>query len=226
MSTIYNAGIDEAGRGPVLGPLVIAIVVLNPQEAEQLQNSGVTDSKKLSEKKRTELVPHILAHSTHADTQIIDAHNIDTYLSSGTNLNMVEAIHSAKLCDSIPQAVQAHTRLMIDLPSKNKAQYLGAITKHSSCITKLARVDAEFKADVNHIAVSAASILAKVTRDTIIKELAEKIGLPLGSGYPSDPLTKAFIEKYATTYPHICRQSWESIKRLHRTNSQQTLSDL
>ncbi len=223
MQQTLHAGIDEAGRGPVLGPLVIGLVVLTSTQQQKLAELGVTDSKKLSAKKREELFTQIHSHSTHAQVQIVPATQIDTYLTSGTNLNMVEAIETAKLCTTIPLTILSQTKLMIDLPSKNKTQYLQSIATQWSNTKQLGAIDAEFKADLNHIAVGAASILAKVTRDNIIREIEAQIGIPIGSGYPSDPVTKAFIAAHAKDYPHICRNTWESIKRLQQTDVQHTL---
>ena len=83
----------------------------------------------------------------------------------------------------------------------------------------------EHKADLNHPSVAAASILAKVTRDREIQKIKAEIGQDLGSGYPSDPTTKAFLEQNYRAHPDIFRKSWQSYKNVVKQKDQRNLSD-
>ena len=83
----------------------------------------------------------------------------------------------------------------------------------------------EHKADLNHISVSAASVLAKVTRDSEIEKIKKAIKEDFGSGYPSDPKTKAFLEKNFEKYPEIFRKTWSSHKEMINRKFQKSLSD-
>ena len=114
---------------------------------------------------------------------------------------------------------------MIDLPTKNKENYLDIIRKEAK-IGKKVFLDAEFKADLNFIEVSCASVLAKVARDEEIKKLSKELGVNLGSGYPGDPKTKLALEEHLDLLikEGVVRTSWETIKRLKINKDQLKLS--
>ena len=116
---------------------------------------------------------------------------------------------------------------MLDACDVNEERFALNVSKHSE-----RECSAEHKADENHPEVSAASIIAKVTRDKIIDELKEEIGFDIGSGYPSDPKTKlAVIELVKGEFPHDClRWSWKTVANamgrappLRKDSRQQTL---
>jgi ribonuclease HII len=212
-------GIDEAGRGPVIGPLVIGCFACTKSQIDFLLEEGVTDSKKLSAKRRQELILLIETQSLAHAIDSVNAEQITTYMRTGTNLNDIEAIHTAKVLrkviDSLEVSVPKH--VMIDLPSKNKEAYLEqlcGLLGLSYLANHHVTIDAEFKADLNHVYVGAASILAKVARDSVITQISLDIGESIGSGYPADPNTISFLEANWSKYPHIFRQEWESYKRL------------
>jgi len=83
----------------------------------------------------------------------------------------------------------------------------------------------EHKADLNHLVVAAASIIAKVIRDRSIEKLKKKIGIDFGSGYMTDPKTKDFLEKYHDQYPSLFRRRWESYKDVEERKKQKTLGE-
>lgn len=210
------AGIDEAGRGPVIGPMVMVIVSINKNEEEFLKKIGVKDSKLLTENQRNVLYKEIkkLPHKIiKVSPEEIDKH----VLSENSSLNILEAITSTKLINSQENI----TKVIVDLPSKNKTKYVEKIKE------KLKReilIQAEFKADLNYVVVSAASILAKVTRDREIEKIQKMLNVEIGSGYPSDPYTKnALIKHFKELQPYL-RKSWKTIANLQIQKEQTKLS--
>jgi len=230
----YFAGIDEAGRGPVLGPMVMAIVVCTPADKQFFNKIGVKDSKLLTEAKRTKLARIIKSRCAHA---IIKAtpQDIDAALrSESSSLNFLEADISRKLINKVTKKLTAQNiplknlqQIILDLPAKNKDEYLNRVKKHMSKEVKNIPLKAEFKADLNYVEVSAASILAKTTRDASMKTLSKKTGLKLGSGYPADPNTQKILQtnfKEIKNEGNIMRTEWKTIKNIIEEKAQTTLS--
>lgn len=208
-------GIDEAGRGPVIGPMVIAGCVTTPELDIELAAVGVKDSKMITPKKR-ELLFEIIKKKVVHHIVVLTPEDIDNREKSGLNLNQLEAVTGIKIMAEIQKKSDCRS-VIFDSPSNNPAaftQYIHSFLKESW------HIRSEIKADRNHICVSAASILAKVTRDRIIDELQstlqKKLGAPvqIGSGYPSDPITVAFLQKYWNSVPFmpggIFRKTWAS----------------
>lgn len=199
-------GIDEAGRGSVLGPLVIAGVVIDKRKEAILDNMGVKDSKKLTPARR-EVLARKLKKMFVYDTVIFSARDIDDMRAQGINLNEIERrgmeqlIRKLDFDSAIVDAVDV------------KPQRFEDKLKHATGKD----VTAEHKADDRYIEVSAASIIAKQTRDEAIAELNkdyEDIG-GIGSGYPSDPTTKKFLSNYTyNQMPDFVRKSWATVAKL------------
>jgi len=200
-------GIDEAGRGPVIGPLVIAAVVIDESNLEKLKSLGVKDSKKLTPTKREELFNSIIALLD--DYVIIELlpeqiDNRDVSLNEFEIKNFVKALNSLKIKPDI---------LYIDAADVKEERFGEIIGKSLNFSPKII---AEHKADAKYPPVSAASILAKVTRDRAIEKLKEKYG-EIGSGYPSDPRTRKFLEEYYKKhgeFPPIVRKSWDTLRKI------------
>jgi ribonuclease HII len=211
-----QCGIDEAGRGPVIGPLVVAGACVTKEQELKLQQLGVTDSKALSEKKRKELEPQIKEIVSSFEVVIITPEEIDARVQKQLSLNSVEAIASADIIKKLkPKSA------VIDCCSTNQRAYKQELQKRSGFEKEMI---VEFKADESYMSVGAASILAKVKRDQIIEELKEELGVDFGSGYPSDPKTKEFVKKYWDKYD-VFRKSWESFKNVQKENEQKGLGD-
>lgn len=206
------AGIDEAGRGPVIGPLVMCGVVVEEEDIAKLAQLGVKDSKLLTPKKREALFEPIKKIVKAYKLIIIEPQEIDDAVNSASlNLNFLEAIKTALILNELKS-----DKAIVDCPSNNIAAYKEYL---QNLLTVKMELILEHNAE-KHLQVAAASILAKVTRDRIILELEKKYG-KLGSGYPSDPKTQAFLKKNAKKYPEIFRKSWATYKNL----AQQSISD-
>lgn len=208
-----NVGIDEAGRGPVLGPLVVAAVWLTPEQENILKAAGVTDSKKLTPAKREELFTLITTTASFVSTRIIIPQEIDDKINAGINLNQIELQAFSALLNKHPS-----THAYIDCPSANKHAVAKQLKE-----TYDGTLIVEHKADSTFTVVGAASIIAKVIRDRNIQELQASIPYPIGSGYPADPATKKFLAQHHNEYPQLFRKSWQTYKDCIARSRQQTL---
>jgi len=212
-------GIDEAGRGPVIGPLVIAGISINEKDIDELKKLGVKDSKLLSPRQREEMFDKIINAAKGYKTIIIQPEEIDSALKSESlNLNWLEAIKSAEIINFLKPE-----KAIIDCPSNNIQAYKNFLKRHLKNIKT--ELIIEHKADFKYAVVSAASIIAKVTRDKEIKEIQKRIKEPIGSGYPSDPITIDFLKKNYNNYPEIFRKEWASWKNINKKKKQKSLKD-
>jgi ribonuclease HII len=214
-------GTDEAGRGPVLGPLVVAGVMFD--EEKKLNDLSVKDSKKLSPKKRESLSRTIRKNSTAYEILVIPAQDIDDMRKVMT-LNEMEVIAFVKVIKKLKPQI-----CYVDSADVNEERFGENI---SSGLNFKARIISRHKADDIYPVVSAASILAKTRRDyeirIIANELEKKVNLPLGSGYPADPITrnflKSWLKKYGKLPPHT-RHSWKTAQNLLKDKSIKKLDD-
>ncbi len=223
----YIAGIDEAGRGPVIGPMVMAIAACQKSDMQKLKSAGIKDSKLLTPQQRDDLFS--LADSFPNEVISLSPKEIDVAVlgkSQGDNLNLLEARTTALLIYNLAKRIDLE-KVIIDSPTKTVAKHeqdvRDALVKlDKTGITKKIELQCEIKADANHVIVGAASVLAKVTRDLAIEELT-KIHGPMGSGYPSDPGTQAFLGKNWRNGNDFFRKSWETYARLARSGGQSSL---
>lgn len=216
-SDFFSCGIDEAGRGPVIGPMVVAGVLCSSSQIEELKKLGVKDSKLHSDKERRELFGKVI--DIVQDYKIIIASNIeiDEALNSpDMNLNLLEQKHYVAIINSF-DIDEAY----MDCPSINVEKFSSEI---KAKVKESVKVVCEHKADLNYPIVSAASILAKVTRDNEIDKLKKEVGVDFGSGYPSDPKTQKFLAENFDKF-HIFRKTWQSYKKIIDSKSQKALGD-
>ena len=199
-------GIDEAGRGSVLGPLVVAGVLIPTKMKRVLQRMGAKDSKKLTPERRR-ILGRKLRKMFDYEAVVITAQDIDNLRAQGTNLNEIEMMAYQKIISKFsPEKAIVDA---VDIKAERFQERLRTTTGID--------VIAEHKADDNYIEVSAASIIAKRTRDEFIEQLNKdfrKIG-GVGSGYPSDPKTKKFLTNF--TYdemPDCVRKSWATVEKM------------
>ena len=212
-------GIDDAGRGPVLGPMILAGVLIESSEEQIIKNMGVKDSKLLTSRQRGEIKEKIVAQFEY-HIKVAEPIEID----ESDNLNYLEAIKSAMIINELTKNLDEPVRVVIDCPSVNISLWSkdvrGLIKK-----PELVSLICEHKADLNYPVVSAASIIAKEKREVEIKKLRLKFKKDFGSGYPADPKTKDFIKENFNNpkYKKIIRFSWNTVKRLIKAKNQQSL---
>jgi ribonuclease HII len=217
-------GIDDAGRGPVIGPMVLAGCLIDDKTAKYFKNLGVTDSKVLTHKRREMLAEKIREKAETFEIVIISAPEIDQSNTDGTKLNEVEAIACASIINKINKGF-GKISVIVDCPSVSILKWTDYLKTKIENLSNL-EISCEHKADKNHIAVSAASILAKCIREKEMGKIKEIYGDGIGSGYCSDPATQKFLEKYATKHKDkgIFRKSWSTWKNAHEKIGQRTLS--
>lgn len=204
------AGIDEAGRGPMFGPMVVCGVLVDLDSLEFLKKSGVKDSKVLSANRREDYAKIIRKAASKIVVEKISAIQIDTSRSRGTNLNETEVNVFASIAKKLNP-----TELYMDAADVNAKRFGENVRKKSGLIPKKCKIVSEHKADSKYVIVSAASIIAKTERDAVIKKLHEKYG-DFGSGYPTDPKSIAFLKDLIQNdveLPFFVRRSWESVSR-------------
>jgi len=199
-------GVDEAGRGPVIGPMVMCGFVIDEKSLDKLKSIGVRDSKTLSPKQREDMFNKIKEAAKKFEIVTVTQKEIDEAVESdSSNLNWLEATKTAIILNKLKP-----NKAIVDSPSHNTKAYKNFLLTY--LIDKKLDLKVENDAE-RYLPVAAASILAKVTRDREIEKLKEKCG-DFGSGYPSDPKTKAFLEKNWHKYKEIFRKSWSSYKRV------------
>ena len=203
-------GIDEAGRGCVLGDLFVGGYCCTEEQRVQVKEAGATDSKKLSAKKRVRILAALqeigVGEVIQFTPQQIDAGNINTLEE-----------------EAFAQLIIKHKpdKVYIDAPAHPKAipafqkRLCGRILKAG---VKIPELVIEPKADLRYPIVGAASIYAKVLRDRSIEELGE-----VGSGYPSDPKTRAWLKGFllrGEKLPDCVRTRWGTIEKLRAETKQ------
>jgi ribonuclease HII len=204
------AGIDEAGRGAVIGPLVIAGVLVGEEAFQKLKDLGVKDSKLLTAHRREVLSAEIRKLVKDCNVVKLWPKEIDVVVNSGRKLHKLNRLEA----QTMARVIEA---LKPDKVYVDAADVLEQRFKHHilECLSFRTKIVSEHMADRNYVVVSAASIVAKVERDMEISELASKYG-DLGSGYPSDPRTVSFLARCIakeSTYPDFVRKSWRPAKK-------------
>ncbi|MEM1606669.1 MAG: ribonuclease HII [Candidatus Bathyarchaeia archaeon] len=204
-------GVDDAGRGPVIGPLVIAGVLVDESGLEKLISLGVRDSKTLSPKKREYLAHEILKVVKGYRVVKVPPSEIDDVVRSGRRLNRLNRLE-ARVMASIIRDLKpdiAYVDASDVIPERFKQHILEEIPFNVEIVS-------EHKADEKYPVVSAASIVAKVERDREIENLKNKYG-DLGSGYVADPRTikflKDWVERYGS-YPDFVRKTWKTARAI------------
>ena len=206
-------GVDEAGRGPVIGPMVMAGVMLNEKDLHLIK--GSKDSKLLTHEKRIELDKKIKKNARYK-VLVISPEIIDNaILSEELNLNWLEAHKQAEIINYLQP-----DKAIIDCPSININSYKNYL--QNLIKNKNIKLIVEHKADFNHLICSAASILAKVERENQMDKIKQKYG-NCGPGYPSNKTTQEFTKKNWNKYPEIFRKTWSTFKRIKNSKNQTKL---
>ncbi len=208
-------------RGPVIGPLVLAGVCLEESKLSQLKKLGVKDSKLLSPKRRQELAVEIKKLTKKIKIVKIDPAEIDSRASVGLNLNQLEALYCAKIIDDLEPDV-----VYVDSPTSPRASKFADMIKAYLKTKKKIKIIAQHRADIKFPIVSASSVLAKITRDAEIERIKIETGESFGSGYPSDPLCQAFMQKHwSNAMSKYIRKTWETFKRAKAQKEQKRLGE-
>ncbi len=215
-------GIDDAGRGPLIGPMVLAGILIEKKDELFLKDLGVKDSKKLTPEKRYSIVEHLKKYKHHVELTFPE--EIDSRLKMGINLNRVEAIKAAKIINELLKDANEKIKIIIDCPSPNTEAWKNTVLNYVDN-KELIELSCEHYADANHISCSAASIIAKTTRDTEIEKIKKQIGFDFGSGYCADPLTCKFLEENSKEFENsgLFRKSWDTWTKSQAKKEQKKL---
>jgi len=218
------AGLDDAGRGPIIGPLVIAAVMMDQEKLGELSRIGVKDSKLLTAETRSSLAAKIQAIAIRVSYEEISPAEIDEVVMKGRRLqrlNFLEARCMAKLIAELKPA-----RVWVDASDVKPERYARQILGELPATLKRIVLVSEHKADRRYPIVSAASIMAKVKRDAAISKLWQEYG-NFGSGYVTDPNTINFLKEWRRShrnYPPIVRKSWKTLREIEADLNQAKLT--
>ncbi len=200
------AGIDEAGRGSVIGPLVVCGVAVEEEREKYLERLKLRDSKKLSPKRRIILARKIRKIAEFCPVKIT-AQDIDLLRSKDVNLNEIEKIAIKKIIGELEP-----DKVIIDSMDVKPERLKFEVEGYRENL----EVVSEHKADDKYTLVSAASIVAKVERDKAIANLRKEFP-NIGSGYPSDPTTIAFLKEIPyDEMPDFVRRSWSTVSKMKK----------
>jgi len=208
-------GIDEAGRGCIIGPMVICAAAINPLEEYKLKEMGVKDSKKLSPAQRENLYGKVGRMCKYTTVKVTAAElNV---MMDKHNLNEIEAI---KIAQAIDQLAIRDATVYVDSPDNVPSKFARRIEKY---VKTRVRIVSANRADDTYVIVGGASIIAKVTRDREIEKIRKETGIDFNSGYTSDPKTQAVIARrkdYPQLEPYL-RTKWSTL----RVENQKKLSE-
>jgi len=220
LARLRVCGVDDAGRGPVIGPLVVAGVRIEEEKLDQLRSLGVKDSKKLSPEARLKLsieIPEIVDAYHIVELEAVHLDRVVNRSPKFQRLNLLEARAMAEVIEKLKPHL-----VYVDASDTRPERFKNNILENLSFRPK---VVSEHHADEKYPSVSAASILAKVRRDSRIEELRKEYG-DIGSGYAHDPITIRFLSEYYLMnqdFPPIVRRSWKTLRNIVREISQTKL---
>lgn len=219
MSLAYSFGTDEAGKGAVLGAMFAAAVAVADLDAIPTE---VDDSKKLTPTRRGELHqtlvndPRISIGVASIPSGRIDGHESMERLTAAAHAEAIDAV-----LKNIDGAANGH----LDAAGHNPRKFAAEVVEKAASDIE---VEATHGADETEPIVGAASIVAKVRRDRHVQELAEKHSTELGSGYPGDEKTIAFLREYVERtgkLPPAARETWDTSREILGNASQTGLDD-
>jgi ribonuclease HII len=211
-------GADEAGKGPVLGPMVTAAVRADPDDLPD----GVDDSKRLSSSRRESLASEIRARpAVSVGVVRVGTDRID---DPATDMNGLTVAGQA---EAVAAVAADGDRVVVDAGDVDEARFGRRVREAVGEAGIAVDVESRHGADESDAVVGAASIVAKVDRDAAVAELAEEYGA-VGSGYPSDPTTREFLREYVAEtgdLPACARRSWQTCADLLAAADQSALDD-
>jgi len=203
------AGADEAGRGCVIGPLVIAVAVAKEEAAKRLRRAGVRDSKLLSASARKRLAVKV-RRECGVLVDMVTAEELNRLMGRRISLNEIEAMRIAKMFMKLGEGVRA---AYVDSPDTEPERFERRIRRYYNAPFA---VMCENKADFKYPIVGAASIIAKVERDAEIERIKRIVGFDFNSGYSSDAVTVAYLKKnlHKPELQPFIRKEWETVSRM------------
>ena len=211
-------GADEAGKGPVLGPMVTAAVRADPDDLPD----AVDDSKRLTPARRESLASEIREHSAVSVGVVrVGTDRID---DPATDMNGLTVAGQA---EAVAAVAADGDRVVVDAGDVDEARFGRRVREAVGEAGVAVDVESHHGADESDVIVGAASIVAKVDRDAAVAGLTEEYG-DVGSGYPSDPTTREFLREYVAEtgdLPACARRSWQTCADVLAAADQSALDD-
>ncbi len=224
--SINVLAIDEAGRGPVIGSLFIAGVIIDESKAEKFSSDGVRDSKKMSPEKRDFFFSKIKEEAVKVYCVEVTASEID-YKRKKISLNELEAEKMARVIEQALEEGIRFDKLILDVPDPTGKQFVDRIKRYVDLPEGL-EIIAEHGADDTYPACSVASVIAKVNRDRSVRRIEEEFGLDLNSGYPHESKVIDYMKRVIREkgeYPDFVRESWATAERIRGEVVQRKIGD-
>ena len=224
-----DIGVDEAGRGPVIGPLVVCALAIPNEDRELLAHIGADDSKKLSSSRREEVFMDIKSLSKSRGwgigEVICSPQRVDIGIAT-TNLNALEVVLFAEAVRAAADPTSTCT-ILLDACDVNASRFGDNVASELGFDWRGCNIVSKHRMDADDIVVGAASIIAKFTRDSMIERLSEELEMNLGSGYPSDPITRDAVRELCLgDEPHDClRWSWSTVRDVWTNGHQSPLPE-
>lgn len=202
-------GVDEAGRGALVGPLIVAGICIKSSRLLELVKIGIKDSKLLTANRRRSMIPKLIDHAECICICKLTPADVD-YGVINSSLNLLEAQAMAAVIENI----FAYT-VFVDSCDVNPVRYRKSVSEFL-CINRPKKIVSLHHAEAANVAVAGASIVAKVMRDYEMSRIREQYG-EMGSGYPSDKKTIKFVRDWMgknNIPPSFIRKSWKPMRTL------------
>ena len=211
-------GVDEAGRGPAIGPLVVCALCVPESDRSALRDIGARDSKALSAKNREKIAQSIREEAESRDWGIGMAVCQPSRIDSNSLYSDLNRLEVELFCEAIgaSSASVPSGMMMVDSCDVDEARFSNRIIARLGAEWTNWEIDSRHAMDSIDPVAGAASILAKVNRDAAISQIADELGYPIGSGYPSDAVTREAVRRLVSgDLPHKdLRWSWSTVSDL------------
>jgi ribonuclease HII len=208
------AGVDEAGKGAVVGSMYVAGVMIEQSELHIMTDLDVRDSKSISPKRREALATEMMGMDVITIHVVeVSANRIDRLREEMTMNDILVIAFSEVLRELLPD------KAFVDSVDVNPERFANNIKKRGI----VSEIVSEHKADQHYPIVSAASIIAKVSRDRSMRRLEVVVGKRMGSGYPSDQITRRFLHTLVDRFPEdempdYVRHSWKTVVNIEKNH--------
>ena len=200
--------------------MVICAYAIEKKRVGVLEEIGAKDSKQLTPAKRERIYKQLIENAVEYVTLHLSAQEID----KKRNIASLNDIEQQSMLEVLKKMKITPDEIYVDAADVKEERFGKAFEKQFPN----AKVVSKHKADSLYLVVSAASIIAKVERDREIEKIRKKIGDEIGSGYPSDPKTRAFLKRYYLKhhrFPSFVRKSWDTVNKIREECSKKTLAD-